>query len=103
MSIKAEANGILEALHQVEHPAIAASLAELGMLQNPRVTEEGNVSLTLVLPFPNIPDNVKNLMITSLAAAAQRAGGELTTVNLSFMNKDQRQVFLNKEQQNWRG
>jgi len=57
----------------------------------------------MVLPFPSIPDNVRDYMVNSLAAAAQSAGGELAKVNLAVMNEAERQNFLTKEQQNWRG
>jgi len=94
---------IHKALGEVEHPAIATSLLELGMLRDIEVTSEGKVTLTMVLPFPNIPDNVRNTMVNSLAAAAQSAGGELTKLDLAMMNEEEREKFLIIEQQNWRG
>lgn len=59
--------------------------------------------LSMILPFPNIPDNGRDYMVNSLATAAQIAGGELTKVQLASMNDEELQNFLAKEQQNWRG
>ena len=94
---------ILNALEKVEHPSIATTLTNLGMLRDPQAGPEGKVSLTLVLPFPNIPDQIRDYMINSLAGAAQSAGGELTKVQLAVMSEEERQNFLSKEQQYWRG
>lgn len=94
-------SGILEAFGKVEHPSIAATLLDLGILRNPEVTPEGKVSLTLALPFPNIPDAIRDYMVNSLAKAAQSAGGELTKVSVTSMTQDEIQSFLVKEQQNW--
>lgn len=81
----------------------ATTLLDLGILKNPEITRDGKVAITLVLPFLNIPDNIRYYFVNSLAAAAQTAGGELTEVNLAIMNEEERQNFLIKEQQNWRG
>ena len=81
----------------------ATTLLDLGILKNPEITRDGKVAITLVLPFLNIPDNIRYYFVNSLAAAAQTAGGELTEVNLAIMNEEERQNFLIKEQQYWRG
>jgi len=94
---------ILESLKKVEHPAIAASLLELGMLRDIDVAPDGKATLTMVLPFPNIPASVRDTMLNSLAAAAQSAGGELAKVELAVMKQEERKNFLAIEQQNWRG
>jgi len=93
----------IDALKKVEHPSISATLFDLGMLRNIEVSPEGKVSLTMVLPFPNIPENVRGIMIAGLAKAAKDAGGELEKVDMAIMNDEERQNFLAIEQQNWRG
>jgi metal-sulfur cluster biosynthetic enzyme len=103
MSDSNDQQKILAALEQVEHPAIATTLLDLGILRDPQVSAAGEVSLTLVLPFPNIPEAIRNYMVGSLAAAAQSAGGELAEVRLAVMNQEELQAFLAKEQQHWRG
>jgi len=94
---------VMDTLEQVEHPAIETSLKYLGMLRDVAISPEGKTSLTLVLPFPSIPENVRNYMVNSLSAAVVSAGGELVNVNVALMNDVERQDFLEKEQQNWRG
>jgi metal-sulfur cluster biosynthetic enzyme len=94
---------ILAAIERVEHPAISTTLVDLGIIRNVEVAPDGRVTLTLVLPFQNIPDNIRDYMVNSLAAAAQSAGGELTEVKLTVMNEADLQNFLIKEQQHWRG
>ncbi len=94
---------ILAAIEKVEHPAIATTLLNLGMLRDVVISPEGQTSLTLVLPFPSIPDNVSNYMVNSLAAAVGSAGGVLIKADVSLMNDAGRQEFLAKERQYWRG
>lgn len=93
---------IRKAISNVEHPAIATTLMELGMLRDPEIGSDGKVKLTLVLPFPSIPDNVKDFMINGLTSAISSAGGQLADVKLILMNDMERQQFLIKEQMNWR-
>jgi len=73
------------------------------MLREVVISPEGHASLTLVLPFPSIPENVRNYMVNNLTEAVGSAGGELVKVNVALMNDVERQEFLAKEQQNWRG
>lgn len=94
---------IIESLEKVEHPSISATLLDLGMLRDVKVTSEGKVSFTIVLPFPNIPESVRDHMVNSLANAAKTAGGELEKADLAIMSDEERQNFLSIEQQNWRG
>jgi len=94
---------IHEALAKVEHPTISVTLLDLGMLKNVKVTPDGKVTFTLFLPFPSIPDNIRDYLINSLASAAQSAGGEISGANLDLMSGEDRQLFLVKEQENWRG
>ncbi len=103
MSDSDKSKEIVEAIELVEHPAINVTLAKLGMVKDVAVSEENEVSLTLVLPFPNIPDNVRDNMVNGLAAAVQSAGGNLTQASVAVMDDAERQVFLELEQQNWKG
>lgn len=101
---KVTENSINEAIQQVEHPAIASSLVDLGMIRDIVYnSEDKTVSLTLVLPVLNIPQNVRDYMVNSLHQALKSVDVELTGVNLAQMTEEERQVFLALEQQNWRG
>ena len=95
---------VYAAIQRVEHPAIASSLVDLGMIQDiDFASEENTVSLTLVLPVSNIPQNVLNYMVNSLYQAIKDAGSELTKVEIAEMTDGERQNFYLMEQQNWRG
>ena len=94
---------VLAAIERVEHPAIATTLLDLGIIRDTQVSPDGNVTLTLALPFPNIPDHIRDYIVNSLAAAAESVGGELIGVKLIVMNEGELQNFLTKEQQHWRG
>jgi metal-sulfur cluster biosynthetic enzyme len=101
--VDTQKDAILAAIGKVEHPAIATTLLDLGMLRDVLISPEGQTNLALVLPFPSIPENVRNYMVNSLSAAVGSAGGELVKTNGALMNDVERRNFLTKEQQNWRG
>ena len=94
---------ILDALHKVEHPSIAATLLNLGMVRNIEINAEGKVDLTLVVPFPTIPEQIRTYMINGLAQAAKTVSGEVVSVKVEVMNDEEKQTFMVKEQANWRG
>lgn len=94
---------ILQAIQSVEHPSIAASLFDLGMLSDLHVADDLTASCTLVLPFEGIPANMTAYLKNSLSAAAQQAGGKLTEVRLALMDAPAVERFLALETQNWRG
>ena len=97
-------NSVYLAIHQVEHPAIASSLVDLGMIRDVVYSsEDKTVSLTLVLPVLDIPQNIRDYMLHSLNQALKSIDTELTKVNLVKMTAEERQVFLKLEQQNWKG
>ena len=60
MTMNGQENTIVqEAIGKVEHPAIATTLLDLGMLKDITVTPDGKIALALFLPLPNIPDNIE--------------------------------------------
>jgi hypothetical protein len=60
MSNTNNSQNIINSLGNVEHPAIATTLLDLGMLRDIAVTSDLKATLTMVLPFPSIPDNVRD-------------------------------------------
>ena len=104
MNEKVSQDDINQVIQQVEHPAIASSLIDLGMVRDVNYSREDNtVSLTLVLPIMGIPQNVRDYMVNNLYQAIKTTGSELTNVELAEMTDGERQVFLAKEKENWRG
>jgi len=94
---------IREAMSRVEHPSIAATLFDLGMVRDIAADEAGNVSFTLVLPFPNVPGYIRDVLGSSLSRAIQQAGAGIGEIRAAYMNESERQAFLALEHQNWRG
>jgi len=96
-------DAILESINKVEHPEIAMSLVDLGMVRNIEFDpQDGGVILTLVLPFFGIPQAVRDYMVNSLSQSIKDAGGELKNVNLAQMTAEERQAFFQKENAKWR-
>ncbi len=92
---------VLEAIHKVEHPEIAMTLVDLGMVRDIRI-EGQEVTLTLVLPFLGIPEAVRNYLVNSLYQAVKGQGYELVKVYIAQMTEEERQAFFQKEQKHWR-
>jgi len=95
---------VMNAIQQVEHPEIASSLVDLGMVRDIHHNrEENTVQLTLVVPFFGIPKQVRDYLVSSLYHAIKATGAELNKVQLAEMTEEEKQVFFYKEQKYWRG
>ncbi len=93
---------IIEIINNVEHPEIANTLDELGMLDEIDFDDETKVvSLTLVLPMLNIPVSVRDMILNSIAAAIKNKGSKLS-VSFDVMNEEQRQHFFSLSKKNWK-
>ncbi len=94
---------IQEAVSKVEHPEIAATLMELGMLRGFAYNaEENEFSFTLVVPFMGIPQTVRDYMINAVAQAAHALGVEKFRVTVEPMNAEERARFVEMEHSKWR-
>ena len=92
---------VIKTLESVQHPAIATSLINLGILQDIDFDEEKNkVTATFVWPFANIP--IKEQLINSVKIPLKQLGLELE-YNERIMNEDERNRFLELEKKYWRG
>ncbi len=93
---------IIEIINNVEHPEIANTLNELGMLDEIDLDDETRVvSLTLLLPMLNIPVSVRDMILNSIAAAIKNKGSKLS-VSFAVMNEEQRQHFFSLSKKNWK-
>ncbi len=94
---------IQEAVSKVEHPEIAATLMELGMLRGFAYdAEENEFSFTLVLPFMGIPQTVRDYLIHAVARAAHALGVEKFRITIEPMNEEERAHFVALEHSKWR-
>jgi metal-sulfur cluster biosynthetic enzyme len=83
------------------HPEISRTLVELGMVKDTAL-RDGEVTLTLVLPFIGIPASIKDCLVNSLRQAVIRLGAR-PKIKIAEMNQEDRLDFLAMEQESWRG
>ena len=90
---------VWKALENVMHPEIDCSLVELGMIKDVKI-KENRVIVTLALPFLGVP--IREYLIDITREAVARLGTELD-VEITEMNREELQNFLNKEREKWKG
>ncbi len=89
-------------MKSVEHPEIANTLDELGMLRDIKLDENtGAVSFTLVLPMMNIPVQIRDMMLNSLGVALKGKATKMS-VELAEMNNEERDKFFSLSKVNWK-
>jgi len=92
---------VLKAIEQVQHPEIAVTLINLGMILD--VSVEGNTAnVAMALPMLNIPEAVVRALIESLRPAIANLGLQLN-VQFFEMSPDVREKFFAAAQANWKG
>jgi metal-sulfur cluster biosynthetic enzyme len=92
---------ILERLKTVEHPEIAVSLVDLGMIIDVAV-KDNIASVAIALPMLNIPQAVANAILQSIAPVIKEFG---LTFRAAFfeMTPDVRDNFFTAARANWKG
>lgn len=89
------------AIETVSHPEIDATLVDLGMIDD--VTYDGTTAtVTLALPMLNIPEQVKQILVSRLQEAAEGAGADFEA-EITVMSDAQRERFFELETENWEG
>ncbi len=83
---------VVDALRQVIHPELKRNLIELDMIRDIAV-EDNSVTLTLLLPFKQIP--IKDALVHSVREAVQGLDSGLTVeVELAEMSQQERAAFM---------
>ena len=90
---------IIQTIEMIQHPAIATSLVNLGMLEEIDF-EDNKVIAVFVWPFDNIP--IKEQLINSVKIPLKNLGLELE-YSERVMNEDEKTKFLELEKKYWRG
>ena len=90
---------VLKAISFVEHPAINATLQELGILSKVDVKGE-LIQSEFSLPFPNIP--IKDDMINSVKIIAESFGFKFLFTE-RLMTEEEKKKFIEIEHANWKG
>ena len=93
-----------EDIHQVvaeiKHPAIDRTLVDLGIVKE--IAVKGNkVLVTMALPFPGIPTQVRDYLVNSVVEQIKKMDVEVE-VELKIMNQEELQAFLAMEQESWK-
>ncbi len=94
-------NKITQALDKTQHPSINASLPQLGMVSDVKI-EDSKVHLKMKLPFAGIPENIKNIMVGNIQDVLNPFGMNIK-IHLALMNEEEKQNFLQVENDNWKG
>jgi len=89
---------VLKAIDFVEHPAINATLKDLGILSNVKINDN-IVIANFAFPFPNIP--IKKDLISSVQIIAESFGYKFESTE-RIMNEEEKQHFLEVEHANWK-
>ena len=88
-----------KAVAQVKHPAIDCTLIDLGIVKD--ITVKGDkVAVTIAFPVPNIP--IRNIIINSVKEAITKLGAKCQ-IKETLMSQREHEIFLDKEQKNWKG
>ena len=90
----------LEIVKDVKHPSIDNTLLNLGILKDLTVSNDNFVTLTLSLPFPEIP--ILDMLINSLAQPLMEAGAEIG-VETVVMTDEEKQRLFELEKAGWKG
>ena len=92
---------VIQSLENIQHPAIATSLINLGILQDIDFDEENKkVTAIFVWPFANIP--IRDKIIDSVRAPLKQMGLDLEFKE-RVMNEEEKEKFLELEKRYWRG
>jgi len=92
---------VLQAIEKVEHPEIAATLIELGMILD--VAVSGNsVNVAMALPMLGIPEAVRNALVYSIQKPIEKLGLQMQ-VQFFEMTPEVRDKFFAISQARWKG
>jgi len=94
-------DGVMSRLEQVEHPEIAATPLELGVLMD--LALDGDVArVAIALPMMNIPATVRDHMVNSLRGPLEDMGFTMETIFFEMM-PDVRERFFQISKARWKG
>ncbi len=92
---------VLKAIEKVEHPEIAVTLMDLGMIIDAAV-EGDTAKVAMALPMFGIPAAVQNALVESIRGPIEALGLQLN-VQFFEMTPEARDNFFALSQANWKG
>ena len=90
---------VIKTVNEIKHPAIDLTLKELGILKDVSFKED-TFFVLIALPFANIP--IKDQLIESVCKPVKQLNFKCS-VETKIMNEEEKQDFLKKEGQAWKG
>jgi metal-sulfur cluster biosynthetic enzyme len=92
---------VLRAIEYVEHPEIAATLGDLGMILDVSVQDK-IAKVAMTLPTREIPEAIKNALIDNIGQPIEKLGLQLQ-VEFFEMTSEARGKFFALARANWKG
>ncbi len=92
-------NDILNAISGVEHPAIANTLVNLGIVREVEF-KDNLATVIFAFPFPNIP--IANQLIYSIYEPIQKLGVDFDYAT-DDMTQKEKAKFMQLEAEGWKG
>jgi len=87
-------------LKKIEHPEIAYTLFDLGMIKNINIQEK-KVSLTLKVPMLGVP--IKDYLINSIKEAVKKENKDIEVeIDVEEMDDSERTKFIRMAREAWR-
>ncbi|MHA1820052.1 MAG: iron-sulfur cluster assembly protein [Promethearchaeota archaeon] len=90
---------IREAIKDVRHPEIDNTLVNLGIIKDIKI-DNGKIIITLNLPFPQVPDAIVNIFMSSINPKLQKFNMDVIYLR-SYMTKEELDRFLKLEKEGW--
>lgn len=101
MSDELTVETVEDAIADVTHPEINATLVDLGMVDDIHL-EDGDVTIDVAIPMAGIPDAIKQMLAQRLAAPLESMDAEVT-IQFVLMDEETREQFFQMEEENWSG
>jgi len=92
---------IKKVISELEHPEIAVTFYDLGMIGDVNGNENG-IEVEIRVPFPNIP--IKDYLAGMIGTAVREIYPDIPVAfNFTIMSGEVRDKFLSKARENWKG
>ena len=94
-------NEVEEVLKKIEHPEIAYTLFDLGMIKHVKL-ENNVVKLTLKVPMLGVP--ILDYLVASIKESVkEKFPGLEVDIDVAEMNIEERERFMRMAREAWRG
>ena len=90
---------VIKTISGIQHPAIAYSLLELGIVKDVELNENA-VTATFAFPFPNIP--IAEQLINSISVPIKSLGFDVE-YSVVTMTEEEKAKFMKMEMEAWKG